>query len=382
MIIKAKNITLKIENGKIVQIGNDLVQNTSDVCDLSQYTIISGLIDMHCHLREPGFEYKEDINSGIASALNGGIVGICPMANTNPVNDNIFILNKMIEKADKKIGFFPICAVTNSLYGDNLTDFKKLKESGAIAFSDDGKPILNKELFKNALKTGELIISHCEDETNEVKWQLEALKEVGGKLHFAHISKKASVDLIREAKKEGIKVTCETAPHYFTFNTDDLSKDVFKNGVYKMNPPLGTKEDMEAVIEGLLDGTIDVIATDHAPHSIDEKLKDYNFSPNGIVGFETVVGATLSRFNVDFLVQKMAINPAKILELNDFNDLKTGSFANLTIIDENKKWKVDQTKFKSKCKISPFNRIEFKGKAVGTIINGKLNMIEDEEIQQ
>ena len=167
MIIKAKNITLKIENGKIVQIGNDLVQNTSDVCDLS-------------------------------------IVGICPMANTNPVNDNIFILNKMIEKADKKIGFFPICAVTNSLYGDNLTDFKKLKESGAIAFSDDGKPILNKELFKNALKTGELIISHCEDESNKVKWQLEALKEVGGRLNFAHISKKASVDLIREAKKEGI----------------------------------------------------------------------------------------------------------------------------------------------------------------------------------
>lgn len=381
MIIKAKNITLKIENDKITQIGNNLLQNVTDVCDLSQYTIISGLIDMHCHLREPGFEYKEDINSGIKAAINGGIVGICPMANTNPINDNIFILNKVIEKADKKIGFFPICAVTNSLYGDNLTDFKKLKENKAIAFSDDGMPILNKELFKNALKTGELIISHCEDETNEVNWQLEALKEVGGKLHFAHISKKQSIDLIRKAKQEGIKVTCETAPHYFIFNTDDLNKDVFKNGIYKMNPPIGTKKDMEAVIEGLLDGTIDVIATDHAPHSKDEKLKDYNNSPNGIVGFETAIGATLSRFNIDLLVEKMAINPAKILNLKNFNDLKIGSLANLTIIDENIKWKVDQTKFKSKCKVSPFNGLEFKGKAVGTIINGKLNMIEDEEIQ-
>ena len=382
MIIKAKNITLKIENGKIIQIGNDLSQNSSEVCDLNQYTIIPGIIDMHCHLREPGFEYKEDINSGIQSALNGGIVGICPMANTNPVNDNIFILNKMIEKADKKIGFFPICAITNNLYGDNLTDFKKLKENGAIAFSDDGMPLLNKELFKNALKTGELIISHCENETKEVKWQLEILKEVGGRLHFAHISKKASIDLIRKAKKEGIQVTCETAPHYFTFNNDNLSKDFFKNGVYKMNPPIGTKKDMEAVIEGLFDETIDVIATDHAPHSIDEKIKDYTISPNGIVGFETVIGATLSKFNLELLVKKMAINPAKILGLNDFNNLKTGSWANLTIIDENIKWKVDQNKFKSKCKISPFNAMEFKGKAVGTIINGKLNMIENEEIQQ
>ena len=375
MIIKAKNVIIKIENGKIAQVGNDLLKGALNVYDVSQYTIIPGIIDMHCHLREPGFEYKEDINSGIESALNGGIVGICPMANTNPVNDNIFILNKMIEKADKKIGFFPICAVTNSLYGDTLTDLKKLKENGAIAFSDVGKPILNKELFKNALKSGELIISHCEDETNEVKWQLEMLNEVGGKLHFAHISKKESVDLIREAKRNGIKVTCETAPHYFTFNKDDLNKDLFKNGVYKMNPPLGTKEDMEAIINGLLDGTIDVIATDHAPHSKDEKLKDYNHSPNGIVGFETAIGAVLSRFSSDLLVEKMALNPAKILNLKDFNDLKIGSYANLTIIDENKIWKVDEEKFKSKCKVSPFNGIEFKGKAVGTIINGKLNMI-------
>lgn len=382
MIIKAKNIEIEIENEKITQIGSGLKNNFSKFYDLSKYTIIPGVIDMHCHLREPGYEYKEDINSGIESAINAGIIGICPMANTNPVNDNKVILNKIIKKAYNTINFFPICAVTYNLEGKRLTNFEDLKLNGAIAFSDDGMPILDKELFKLALKSNELIISHCEDEVNEVKWQLDILEKVGGKLHFAHISKKESVDLIREAKRKGIKVTCETAPHYFIFNKDDLSKDLFKNGVYKMNPPLGNKEDKDAIIKGLLDGTIDVIATDHAPHSKGEKLKDYNFSPNGIVGFETAIGAILSKFNVDLLIEKMALNPAKILNLKDFNDLKVGSYANLTIIDENKIWKVDQNEFKSKCKISPFNGMEFKGKAIGTIINGKLKMIDDEEIQQ
>lgn len=382
MIIKAKNIELEIENERITQIGSGLNNNSIEFYDLSKYTIIPGLIDMHCHLREPGYEYKEDINSGIESAINAGIVGICPMANTNPVNDNRVILKKMIKKASNNIGFFPICAVTYNLECKELTNFNDLKANGAIAFSDDGMPILDKELFKLALKSNELIISHCEDEISEVKWQLDILEKIVGKLHFAHISKKESVDLIRKAKKRGIKVTCETAPHYFIFNKDHLDKDVFKNGVYKMNPPLGTKEDMEAVIEGLLDGTIDVIATDHAPHSKDEKLKYYNLSPNGIVGFETAIGAILSKFNLDLLIEKMALNPAKILNLKNFNDIKLGSKANLTIIDENQIWKVNQNGFKSKCKVSPFNGMEFKGKAIGTIINGKLNMINDEEFQQ
>ena len=216
---------------------------------------IPSLIDMHVHLREVGYEYKETIETGLKSALNGGFGGVCAMPNTNPVCDNIETLNKIIEKAK---GFdcelYPICAVTKNLTSEELVDFKTLKKAGAIAFSNDGMPILNKKVFELALKSGELILSHCEDETNEVRWQIEIFENLTKqgfepKLHFCHISKKESLNLIRNAKKRGLKITCESAPHYFTFTKEDRDE----TGRFKMNPPLGTKEDKQAVIEAILD---------------------------------------------------------------------------------------------------------------------------------
>lgn len=346
--------------------------------DFSGKIIVPGLVDMHCHLREPGFEYKETIVTGIKSALNGGFTAICPMANTNPVVDNVETLKYELDKA-AAIGetrVSPIAAASKGLKGEELTDIPALKNAGAIAFSDDGKPFWNEELFKKALKTGELIISHAEDEAAEVKWQLEILEEIGGKLHFAHLSTKESIDLVRKAKAIGLNVTCETAPHYFTFTSDNVTK----NGRFKMNPPLRSEKDLEAVIEGLKDGTIDCIATDHAPHSLEEKTKPFPLSPFGIVGFETALGASLKlvqdgHLTFNQLVEKMSVNPAKILNLKEFGTVKIGQSANLTIFDTDTKYTVRAEEFKSKCKITPFEDMEFKGKVIAVIVNGKLKEI-------
>lgn len=372
-------LDINIEDGIIIDIAKNI---EGEGLDFSGKIITPGLIDMHCHLREPGFEYKETIETGIKSALNGGFTAICPMANTNPVVDNIETLKYIIKKSKESslyIEFYPICAVTKGLHGKELTDFKTLKNieigAGATAFSDDGKPLENIELFKKALKTGELIISHAEEEISTVKRELNALKEVGGKLHFAHISTKGAIDLIRQAKKEKLNVTCETAPHYFTFTHNDETAD----GRFKMNPPLRTQKDLEAVIEGLKDGTIDCIATDHAPHSYEEKIKPFLDAPFGIVGFETALGATLKLVNDGHLtiaqvIEKLSSNPAKILNLKTLGHIKIGQVANLTIIDINTIYTVRADEFLSKCKISPFEGMEFKGKAVATVVNGTLKV--------
>lgn len=365
-------LDINIEDGIIIDIAKNI---QGDVIDFSGKIIVPGLIDMHCHLREPGFEYKETIETGVQAALNGGFTVICPMANTNPVVDNVETLKYELDKAAAigKIEIFPIAAVTKELKGEELTDFKSLRKAGAIAFSDDGKPIENLELFKKALQSGELIISHAEDEVECVKRELNALKEVGGKLHFAHISTKGAIELIREAKKEGLNVTCETAPHYFTFTKYDETQD----GRFKMNPPLRTKEDLEAVIDGLKDGTIDCIATDHAPHSLEEKTKPFSESPFGIAGFETALGASLKLFHdghlsINQIIDKLSVNPSKILNLSkEHGQIKIGQLANLTIIDTDTIYTVRAEEFKSKCKITPFEGMKLKGKAVAVVVNGK-----------
>lgn len=371
-------LDIKIENEVITLISKNI---NEDGIDLSGKIITPGFIEMHCHLREPGFEYKETIESGSISAQNGGYVAICPMANTNPVNDNIetlkFILNKSAQTGKTKV--FPVCAITKNLAGEELTDIKTLKTEGAIAFSDDGKPIHNLEILEKALKTGELIISHPEPEAKCVERELELLKKVGGKLHFAHISTKKSIEIIRQAKQKGIKVTCETAPHYFSFTKEDLTPD----GRFKMNPPLATKEDVDAVIKGLQDGTIDVIATDHAPHSIEEKEKTFQDAPFGIIGFETALGAGLKLVDNGYLtmmqlIEKLSTNPAKILGLTDFGDIQIGQKANLTIIMPNCKYIVNKSEFKSKCKNSPFEGMELKGISIATVLNGKIIFNEEQ----
>ena len=370
---------IKIENGIITAIEKNI---KGEGIDYEGKIIIPGLVDMHCHLREPGFEYKETIESGIKSAIAGGFTAICPMANTNPAVDNIDTLKYTIKKADNNIGFFPICAVSKGLKGKELTNIKELKSSGAIAFSDDGNPLENLELLKSALKTRELIISHAEDsklltapesEAICVQRELEVLRAVGGRIHFAHISTKKALEHIKKAKKEGLNVTCETAPHYFYLTKESVTS----NGQFKMNPPLRTKEDLNAVLEGLKDDTIDCIATDHAPHSLEEKNKSFDEAPFGIVGFETALSAGLKlvhdgHISLNKLIEKMSVNPAKILNLKDYGSIKIGQSANLTIIDTDIIYTVRADEFESKCKITPFEGIKMKGKTIATVINGDL----------
>lgn len=400
---------IKIENGIIAEMGKNLTPSAGEeVIDLTGKIIIPGLIDMHCHLREPGFNAKETIKTGILSAINGGYTAICPMANTNPQVDNAATLAYTISKAREvsEIGFHPICAVTKGLTGEKMVNVSELLDKGAIAFSDDGKPVENMHLLREALKYinshNSIIISHSEDsslaasgvinegkvstrlglkgipditESLAVARELEVVRSINGRYHFAHISTKRSVDLIRQAKQEGLKVTAETAPHYFSLTEDDI---VEYDARYKVNPPLRTKVDLEAITEGLQDGTIDVIATDHAPHTVYEKMLPIQNSPMGIAGFETALGITLTylvhsgKLTLMEAVRKLTANPAGILNLDNQGNIEKGKEANLTVIDLNEEWVVDASKFKSKCRISPFDKAHLKGKAKMTIIKGKI----------
>lgn len=324
---------------------------------------IPAFVDMHVHFRDPGYPDKETIETGLASALKGGFGAVCTMPNTFPCADSPDIIKYQLKKASKikDISLYPVAGITENLTTDIINDFKALKNAGAVAFSNDGYPVLDKNVFKNALMTGELILSHCEDETNEVKWQIEVYKDVLNsakqglcplpKLHFCHISKKESLEHIKTAKLQGFNVTCETAPHYFTFTKNDVTS----NGVYKMNPPLGSNEDREAVIESLKDGTIDVIATDHAPHTKDSKLAPYLDAPNGIVGLETAFGLCLNVFEPDLIIEKMSEAPKRILGIKNDKMIK---------VDLDETWVVKSFDFKSKCKISPYENMKLKGKVL------------------
>lgn len=320
-------------------------------------TTIPSLIDMHVHFREPGFEYKETIETGIKSARKGGFSGVCTMPNTNPVTDNPKVVKEILKKAKKhKFEIYPVAAITKNLDSLELVDFKELKKAGAIAFSNDGLPLLDKDVFLEALKSEELILSHCEDETKEVTWQIEMFKkalELGfePRLHFCHISKKDSVDVIRTAKKQGLNITCETAPHYFTFTNENIGLD----GVYKMNPPLASEMDKKAIMDGLFDNTIDVIATDHAPHSDEEKLRPHMASPNGITGLETAFSLAYELLGLDKTLEKMAYNPRRILGINNKKMIKVA-------LDET--WVVDPKLFESKCKVSPYKAMKLKGRII------------------
>ena len=276
------------------------------------------------------------------------------MPNTNPVCDNPKVIREILLKA-KKYNFeiYPVAAITKNLDSLELVDFKELKKAGAIAFSNDGLPLLDKDVFLKALKTEELILSHCESEVEEVEWQIELFKKAvdegySPRLHFCHISKKESIDLIRKAKAKGLKLTAETAPHYFTFTKDDIDK----TGRFKMNPPLGYESDRKAVMDALIDNTIYVIATDHAPHSNEEKLLPYSDAPNGITGLETAFSLAFELLGLEKTLEKMAYNPRRILGINNKKMIKAA-------LDE--EWIVVPSQFKTKCKISPYRGMKLKG---------------------
>jgi len=387
-----------IDKGKIVEIGNDLEFTTGDIVDVTGKYVIPGLVDAHCHLREPGFEYKEDIETGTQSAAVGGFTSIACMPNTNPVIDNESVVKYIINRAkqDGFVNVYPIGSITKGQAGEELSEIGELKFAGAVAVSDDGKPVMKASIMKKALQYASMfditVISHCEDldiaedgYMNEgyqstvmgLKGIPSAAEEVmvardlilaeytNAPIHIAHVSTELSVDLIRNAKKRGVKVTCETCPHYFVL-TEDACEGF--NTLAKVNE--------DAIIEGLKDGTIDIIATDHAPHHIDEKNVEFASAANGMVGFETALPLVITYLyktgvlTLEQIVEKMCVNPSKILGLNK-GSLEVGKAADITIIDVDEDIIVDTAKFKSKSKNSPFNGYKLKGAIYYTIVNGK-----------
>jgi len=364
-----------------------------------------GLIDMHVHLREPGHEYKETIESGCLAAASGGITAICCMPNTNPVNDNSQVTKFILEKSRlaNTVRVYPVAAISKGLEGTRLCEYGELKDAGAVAISDDGCPVTDSQLMRRAMEYakgfGLPVISHCENmdllaggvvnegafatrmglpgipnacESVMVMRDIAISELTGSPVHIAHVSAMESVRAIRAAKKRGVPVTAETAPHYFTLIEDDVGQ---YDTNAKMNPPLRSKKDREAVREGLSDGTIDVIATDHAPHSSIEKEVEFDKAENGIIGLETSVSLSLKLvedgvLKIDELVEKMSTNPARILKLE--NGLRAGNPADITIIDPDELFTIDAKNFYSLSRNTPFNGREVKGKAVLTMVGGKI----------
>ena len=361
---------------------------------------------MHCHLREPGFEHKETIETGSRSAVKGGFTTICSMPNTKPTPDNMEILKQIIQKG-KEVNLcnvIPFASVTKGEKGEELVDFEELLKAGACAFSDDGMPVENAKMIREAMiKTnslGSFVSEHCEEksvsagainagevaEKLKVQGVLPEAEEIMASrdiviaetndlhTHICHISTKTSVNMIRDAKKRGVKVTCETCPHYYFFTEEE----VLKNGTNaKMNPPLRREIDKQEIIKGLQDGTIDAIITDHAPHAKEEKEKDLSSAPNGIIGFETALAATITALVdkglISFLdmVKLMSYNPAKLLKLNR-GEISKGAVADLTIFDPEKEYIYTEESIVSKSKNTPFIGKKLKGQVVYTIVNGEV----------
>ena len=396
-----------IEDGRLAVIGSDLRDQDAQVIDARGLTVCAGLVDMHVHLREPGLEYKEDISTGTAAAARGGVTSVACMPNTKPAVDSPEQVRYILRRAAEACGVrvWPIGAVTMGEKGETLTDAQALKEAGAVALSDDGLPIQNANLMRDALirckRLGLTILSHCEDAdmvcnyavnegrvsraldlpgrpaiAEELMVMRDAMlaEETGAAVHICHISTAGSVDIVRQFKKRGTHITCETCPQYFTLTEDEV---LSQGAMARVNPPLRTKQDVEAIIAGLKDGTIDAIATDHAPHSQEEKARPLAEAPSGMVGLETALGATLpalyhtGEMDLSDILKKMTFNPACILGIPK-GRLSLGGEADFTIFDPNEVWTVDPEQFASKGRNTPFAGRELKGKVKYTIVGGKL----------
>lgn len=400
-----------LEEGRIAWIGKltpDSRLPTPDrILDAKGLIVCPGFVDLHVHLREPGQEYKETIATGTLAAARGGFTSICSMPNTDPVNDNRSVTEFILDQAKRygSVNVFPIGAITKGLQGEELAELGELSEAGCVAISDDGRPVMNSELMRRALEYASMfglpVIDHCEDlnlsgkgvihegrvslETGlkGIPWAAEAVmvardlllaELTGWRVHIAHVSCAESVRLIREAKARGIPVTCEVTPHHFTL-TEEAANTFDPNA--KMNPPLREASDVAAILEGLRDGTIDAIATDHAPHALYEKEREFDLAPFGIVGLETALGliiTTLVEAGVLTLkeaIAKLTVNPARIVNLTK-GTLSVGADADLTIFDPKKEWIVDVDQFASKGRNSPFHGWKLKGQVVATIVGGRL----------
>ncbi|MBR5270876.1 MAG: dihydroorotase [Clostridia bacterium] len=404
-------LDIYINNGKIQDVGKNLAKELEgldiQIIDATNMVVAPGLVDMHVHLREPGQEYKEDIETGTRAAVMGGVTSVACMPNTKPVTDNQAVI-KFIGQRAKEVGYanvYPIGAVSKNLEGKELAEIGEMKYAGAVAISDDGKPVYNSSLMRRAIQYADMfdikVISHCEDqsladegvmndgfiatrlglkgipnaaEDVQIARDILIAEELGMSVHIAHVSTKGGVELVRQAKARGVKVTCETCPHYFSLTEEAC--DGF-NTLAKMNPPLRTQEDVEAIKNGLKDGTIDCIVTDHAPHHPDEKMCEFAAALNGIVGLETSLGLAIKCLvnegvlTMSELIEKMSYNPSKILGIAK-GTLGEGKIADITIFNPNEKWTVDITKLNSKSKNSPFHGFELYGKPQYVIVGGKI----------
>jgi dihydroorotase len=377
------------------------------VIDCKGAYALPGLIDMHVHFRDPGLEYKEDLVSGSNAAAAGGVTAVCPMANTKPVNDNSTITKYMIDKG-KLYGvcdIFPIGAMTKKMEGEELTEMGDMTEAGAIGFSDDGLPVASAEVFRRAAEYssqfGSFVISHAEDkslagagvihdgevatitglrgipsESEEVMVARDILmsKLTGAHVHICHISTKGTLDLIRWAKSQGLNVTCEVTPHHFTLTEREL---LTYDTNYKMNPPLRAAEDVEAMLDGLKNGDIDCIVTDHAPHHVDEKNVEFDLASFGITGLQTLLPLSLALveknvITINDLVRLTSYNPAKLIKKSDRGEIAPGKLADIAIVDPQKEYVFDRELNKSKSTNSPYLGKKLKGAAIYTIKSGKI----------
>jgi len=409
-------LDILVERGVIVKLEDNIAKTGAagrraksgdlQVFNLEGMVVAPGLIDMHTHLREPGFEYKETIRTGSEAAVASGFTSIACMPNTNPVNDNRAVTEFIKRKAQEcgLVRVYPVATITVGSEGAHLAEFADLKDAGAVAFSDDGKPVMNAGIMRRALEyaasIGMPVISHCEDlnlsagglmnegwiatklglpgipgiaEDIMVARDIALAGFTGTPVHIAHVSTKEAVSLIRNAKTRGIGVTAETAPHYFSL-TDEFLEEFDTNG--KVNPPLRTPDDLQAIKEGLWDGTIDAIASDHAPHGRTDKEVEFEYASAGISGLETSLALGLrlveeGALTLTQLIEKMSIMPAKILKIPG-GTLRVGSVADITAFDPGMAWTVALPLFRSRGKNSPFGGWALRGKAVLTLVNGEV----------
>lgn len=393
-----------VEGDHISKVGPMLTANGADVFDATGLVVAPGFIDLHCHLREPGQELSETIETGTRAAARGGFTAVCPMPNTQPVNDNASVTRSMIERAAKGSGVrvWPIGAASQGSKGEALSEIAAMQEAGIVAVSDDGKPIATARLMRQVMDycgpLGLPVIDHCEDvslaaggsmregprslrlglkgmpaaaESICVGRDVEVAALSEASLHIAHLSTAASLDHVRRAKKQGVAVTCEVTPHHFTLIDEDVDYD----SRFKMNPPLASREDRAALLEGLADGTVDAIATDHAPHHPASKDVEFDRAPFGIIGFETALSLALSelvhsqRISLMRLVELFTTGPARVLNME--RKIAAGQPADLTIFSLDQPWTFHATESASRSRNSPFDGRNFRGCPVATMVGGR-----------